>query len=131
MPAGDLLAEPDPGPALVDCLGNPGRVPEPSRDGRNRAKPGLAHATGAGGLPGNAALGFAAAALAGLAHLALLLDRRLLVVPTSLDLLQDPLFGHLLLQDLERLVHGIANFYFERTAKQCLQAWGSFEEGGI
>jgi len=40
----------------------------------------------------------------------------------SLDFLEDALFGHLLLQDLERLIDGISYFDFERAAEQCLQA---------
>jgi len=35
------------------CAGNPGRVPEPSREGLGQAEPGLAHAKCAGGAPAN------------------------------------------------------------------------------
>jgi hypothetical protein len=34
-----------------------------------------------------------------------------------------------LLQDLERLVDGIPNFNFKRTAEQCLQAWAPLGVG--
>src|SRR5439155_13036586 len=74
----------------------------------------------------NSALRFATAPLAGLAHLALTLHGGLLVVTPPLDLLQDSFLGHLLLQNLQRLIDGIPDFNFERTAEQCLQAWAPF-----
>src|SRR4029079_9263552 len=70
----------------------------------------------------DAALGFATTTLARFAHLALALHRRLLVVTPPLDLLQDPFLRHLLFEDLQRLVDGIPDFNFQRSAEQCLQA---------
>src|SRR5581483_7942682 len=73
----------------------------------------------------DAPLGFATAPLPRFAHLALALDRRLLVITAPLDLLEDPLLGHLLLQDLQGLVDGIPDFDCKRPAEQCLQAVSS------
>src|SRR3954465_3591018 len=70
----------------------------------------------------NAALCFATATLPRLAHLALALHGRLLVITPPLDLLQDSFLRHLLLQDLQRLGDGIPDFNFQRSAEQCLQA---------
>src|SRR3982750_184437 len=70
----------------------------------------------------DAALCFATATLPRLAHLALALHGRLLVITPPLDLLQDSFLRHLLLQDLQRLVDGIPDFNFKRSAEQCLQA---------
>src|SRR4051812_20160556 len=70
----------------------------------------------------DAALCFATATLPRLAHLALTLHGRLLVITPPLDLLQDSFLRHLLLQDLQRLVDGIPDFNFQRSAEQCLQA---------
>src|SRR5688500_18433240 len=57
----------------------------------------------------HAALHLAAQTLACLARLSLLLDRRLLVKAATLQLLQNALLGHLLLEDLHRLLEAVSN----------------------
>ena len=79
----------------------------------------------------DAALRFATTALARLAHLAFALHRGLLVITAPLDLLQDPFLRHLLLQDLQRLVDGIPDFYFQRSAEQRLQKGLLGESGDL
>ena len=79
----------------------------------------------------DAALRFATTALARLAHLAFALHRGLLVITAPLDLLQDPFLRHLLLQDLQRLVDGIPDFNFQRSAEQRLQKGLLGESGDL
>src|SRR5690606_22928055 len=66
----------------------------------------------------HAALHLAAEALASLAGLALALDGRLLVEAAALQLLQDALLGHLLLQDLHRLLEAVANLDLDGLSKR-------------
>src|SRR6185436_11057878 len=73
----------------------------------------------------HAALHLAAEALASLAGLALALDRRLLVEAAALQLLQDALLGHLLLEDLHRLLEAVANLYLDGLSERVLHGEGS------
>src|SRR5262245_51738626 len=68
----------------------------------------------------HAALHLAAQTLASLARLALALDARLLVEPAALELLQDALLGHLLLEDLHRLLEAVANLDLYGFAERIL-----------
>src|SRR5690606_35141149 len=72
-----------------------------------------------------AALHLAAQALASLARLALLLEARLLVEATTLDLLQDALLGHLLLEDLHRLLEAVANLDLDGLSERVLGHGGT------
>src|SRR5215831_7802547 len=65
-------------------------------------------------------LHLAAQALARLTGLALALDRRLLVEAATLELLQDALLGHLLLEDLHRLLEAVSNLDLDRLAERIL-----------
>ena len=65
-------------------------------------------------------LHLATEALASLARLPFLLHRRLLVESTTLELLQDALFGHLLLEDLHRLLEAVANFDLDGPSESVL-----------
>jgi len=84
-------------------MNNPGELPTPLRPKAIDVDAELAD---------HAPLGFTPTPLASLTHLALALDRRLFVIATAFDFLEDAFFRHLLFQDFHRFFDGIPNFYF-------------------
>jgi hypothetical protein len=79
---------------------------------------GRLHAAGAGRAEASLALHLAAQPLARLAGLPLLLHRGLLVEAAALQLLQDALLGHLLLEDLHGLLEAVADLDFDRLTER-------------